>query len=558
MKKLTLSVAFIMLLQLAFAGGLLTNYNQSAQYIRMLSRNASLDVDAVFYNPAGLVKLEDGWHFSFSSQTIWQTREVTSNFPLLMNDHDNYYEGKTFAPVFPDFYGVYKMDKWAFSLGFGPAAGGGSAKFDNGLPSFEIPVSKIVPALSGLGQIDPGLAVSGYSLDMSFDASSIFWGIQVGASYAINDVISVYGGVRVMPSSNTYNGAIRDIMLTAGGQTYPAPTWLNGAAGTLSGYASQAGTGADLSYAAAAGMQPIIDGGGGAYTLAQLEGGGFITATQRAQLEGGLLAAGVPQEQIDMMNAGQIQGAYNAAGDELTQTAAILTGTAQTLSGTADQMGDKEVDAKQTGTGFTPIVSVNISPNDDWNIAVKYEHKTALKLTNDTKVDDMGLFPDGAESRNDVPGLLAVGVGYRGLDWLEVQLSYNQYFDKGVDWGYNVRYNAVDEVLHREIDKNSYEIGSGFQFNLTDNFAISLGYLYSSTGVAESYQSDFSFSNKSYTVAGGIQWKITDRLTFDAGVLKTTYTEDEVNFVDPDVGSYTDVYNKDLLGVAAGLTFSIF
>lgn len=558
MKKITLSVAFIMLLQLAFAGGLLTNYNQSAQYIRMLSRNASLDVDAVFYNPAGLVKLEDGWHFSFSSQTIWQTREVTSNFPLLMNDHDNYYEGKTFAPVFPDFYGVYKKDKWAFSLGFGPAAGGGSAKFDNGLPSFEIPISKIVPALSGLGQIDPGLAVSGYSVDMSFDASSIFWGIQVGASYAINDVISVYGGVRVMPSSNTYNGAIRDIMLTAAGQSYPAPTWLNGAAGNLNGLATQASGGADMAYGAATSLDPVIAGGGSDFTLAQLEGAGYITATQRAQLEGGLLAVGVPQEQIDMMNAGQIQGAYTSAGDELTQTATLLTGTAQTLSGTADQMGDKEVDAKQTGTGFTPIVSVNISPNDDWNIAVKYEHKTTLKLTNDTKVDDMGLFPDGAESRNDVPGLLAVGVGYRGLDWLEVQLSYNQYFDKGVDWGYNVRYNAVDEILHREIDKNSYEIGSGFQFNITDQFAVSLGYLYSSTGVAESYQSDFSFSNKSYTVAGGIQWKITDRLTFDAGVLKTTYTEDEVKFVDPDVGSYTDVYNKDLLGVAAGLTFSIF
>ena len=558
MKKLTLSVAFIMLLQLAFAGGLLTNYNQSAQYIRMLSRNASLDVDAVFYNPAGLVKLEDGWHFSLSSQTIWQTREVTSNFPLLMNDHDNYYEGKTFAPVFPDVYGVYKKDKWAFSLGFGPAAGGGSAKFDNGLPSFEIPISKIVPALSGLGQIDPGLAVSGYSLNMSFDASSIFWGIQVGASYAINDMISVYGGVRVMPSTNTYDGSIRDIMLTAGGQSYPAPTWLNGAAGTLNGYATQASAGADMAYGAAGSLEPVIQGGGGEFTLAQLEGAGYISATQRAQLEGGLLAVGVPQEQIDMMNAGQVQGTYTAAGDEFTQAATLLTGTSQTLSGTADLMGDKEVDAKQTGTGFTPIISVNISPNEDWNIGIKYEHKTALKLKNETKVDDMGLFPDGAETRNDVPGLLAVGVGYRGLDWMEMQLSYNLYMDKGVDWGNNVRYDAVGVELHREIDNNSHEIAAGFQFNLSDNFAFSVGGLYSSTGVAESYQSDFSYSNAAYAYAGGIQWKITDKLTFDAGISQTIYLEDEVTFVDPDIGTYTDNYQKKTFMVAAGLSFSIF
>ena len=126
MKKLTLFVAFIMLFQLTFAGGLLTNYNQSAQYIRMLSRNASLDVDGVFYNPAGLVKLDDGWHFSFASQTIWQTRDIKSDFPLLNNAS---YKGETFVPSFPYLYAVYKQDKWEFSLGVMPIGGGGTSEF---------------------------------------------------------------------------------------------------------------------------------------------------------------------------------------------------------------------------------------------------------------------------------------------------------------------------------------------------------------------------------------------------------------------------------------------
>lgn len=555
MKKIVLSVAFMMLLQLAFAGGILTNYNQSAQYVRMLSRNASLNVDAVFYNPAGLIKLEDGWHLSFSSQTLWQTREITSGFPLLNND---YYEGKTFAPVFPDLYGVYKKDKLALSFWVGPAAGGGSAKFDNGLPTFEIPVSKIVPALSGLSQISPALAVSGYNMNMSLDASSIFWGIQVGASYAFNDVISGYLGVRVLPSTNTYNGSITDISLTVAGQSYPAPTWLSGAATTVSGYATQATAGAAAAAGAASSMQPIIDGGGSAYTLAQLEGAQMISAAQRAQLEGGLLALGVTQAQIDAMNAGQVQGTYSTASTTLTQTAATLTGTSATLSGTAELMGDKEVDVKQKGMGFTPIISLNISPNEDWNIALKYEHKTKLTLKNETTVDEMGMFPDGAQVSNDIPGIFTAGVGYRGLDWLEVQLSYNLYLDKGVDWGNNVRYTSVGETVHREIDKNSYEVGAGFQFNISDNFAVSVGGLYSTSGVAESYQSDFSYSNSSKTIAGGFMWKITDRLTFDAGVLNTFYDADEVTFTDPDVGNYKDTYNKKTFSVAAGLTFSIF
>ncbi len=135
--------------------------------------------------------LRSGWHFAFYSQTILQDKNVESLFPLL---NDGKYVGKVTVPVFPTAFAVYKMDNWAFSLGFGPNAGGGSATFDRGLPSFEIPISKVVPGLSGAG-----LPVTGYSADLAFEGSSIFWGVQLGASYKVSDAVSVYGGVRYMP-----------------------------------------------------------------------------------------------------------------------------------------------------------------------------------------------------------------------------------------------------------------------------------------------------------------------------------------------------------------------
>lgn len=555
MKKFTLLVACIMSLQIAFAGGLLTNSNQSAQYIRMLSRNASFQIDGVFYNPAGLIKLEDGWHFAFYGQTIFQEREINTTYPLLNN---GYYKGETTIPVFPNVYAVYKKDKWAFSFGVGPAAGGGTAEFKNGLPSLEIPFTKVVPGLAGLAQIDPAFAVQGYDLDMAFDASSIYWGLQFGATYKVNDKFSVYGGVRIMPSVNTYEGAIRNIQLNVNGQMYPAADWLNGTSSQVTGFAGQASAGAALMYGAAGNVQPIIDNGGGAFTLAELEGAGFIDAATRAQLEGGLLQAGVPQAQIDAMNAGQVQGAYNAAGDELTTTAATLNGTAQTLTATAAGMDDKEVDTKQKGTGVTPIIGFNYFPNDDWNFAVKYEFETKLTLENETEVDELGLFPDGAKGSYDVPAILGLGVGYRGVDWLEAQLSYTIYFDKGVDYGYNVRYSTAGQMVHRDIDKNYYELGLGLQFNLSDRFSFSVGGLRSKNGVEPQYQSDFSFTNSSHTLSGGIMWKITDRLTFDAGISNTFYQDDTVDFTDPDVGAYQETFAKTTLNLAAGLSYSIF
>jgi long-subunit fatty acid transport protein len=546
MRRLFFLLALFMLSDFANAGGLLTNTNQSAQFIRMMSRNASLDIDAVYFNPAGLVKLEDGWHFAAYSQTIFQDKTVECGFPLL---NDPSYLGKVSVPVFPTAYAVYKMDKWAFSFGFGPNAGGGSAEFERGLPSFEIPISKVVPGLAQLAQINPALAVTGYDADLYFTGSSVFWGFQLGATYEINEKLSVYGGVRYMPAKNVYQGSIENIQLEVGGSMTPAPAFLNQAAGVVS-------VAATASYGVATNLQPIVAGGGGSLTLTQAQQAGYISEAQKTAMEGGLLRIGIPQAQIDVMPITSVQGVYTASGNQLTTIAG-------TLSATSSQLEDKEVDTEQTGAGFTPIIGVNFSPNDDWNVAVKYEHKTYLTLTNNTSVDDLGLFPDGAESPSDVPGILGIGVGYKGLDWLEAQVSYTHYFNKNVYWGTNVRdmtsWQSVDPSKIRQRESNNgYEIGLGLQFNISDNFSVSVGGLYGDMGVLPSYQSDFSYSNPSFTPGAGIMWKITDKVTFDAGVSNTFYQDQTVNFADPVVPSYDDVYGKTALTFAAGLSFSIF
>lgn len=546
MKKIKLAVVFMLLFQLSFAGGLLTNYNQSAEYVRMLSRNASLDVDAVFYNPGGLTKLQDGWHFAFSSQTIFQSREINSEFMYL---NDPYYEGETTIPVFPNLYGVYKKNNWAFSLGVGVVAGGGTANFDDGLPSFEIPVSKLVPSLAGLADIDPALEVSSYDLDMSLEASSIFWGIQLGATYKINDIFSVYGGVRVMPAVNSYKGSITNITLNG----VSAVDWLTGAASTVSTYGVAMQAAADMPET----LSPYLDQGGD-YTLSQLVDYGWISAAEQAQIEAGLALAGVSSDVISGMNLQQVYATYVEASSTFQATATALSGTAETLEETSGSVEDQYVDVKQKGLGFTPIVALNISPNEDWNIALKYEHKTYLKLENETTIDDLGLFPDKAETQYDIPALFTAGIGYRGLKWLEAQLSYNLYFDKNVDFGYNVRYQTTGTSVSRDIDKNYYELALGLQFNVSDKFAISVGGLRSNMGVADSYQSDFSFSNSSYTLAGGVCWKLTDRIKLDAGVLNAFYEEETVTFTDPDFGDYDESYQKKSMSLAVGISYSIF
>jgi len=561
MKKFTFIAAFCLLVNITFAGGLLTNTNQSAQFIRMMSRNASLGIDAVYFNPAGLIKLSDGWHFAIHNQTIFQDKTVDSNFPLL---NDGMYEGVVNVPVFPTGFAVYKKENWALSFGFGPNAGGGAADFDRGLPSFEIPITKVVPALSQLSQIDPALNVTGYDANLSFEGSSVFWGLQLGATYKMNDILSVYGGLRYLPAKNTYAGSIRNVKLSVGGQMFGAPAWLPQAADVVSGVADQATAGA-VQYEVAATTASTLSG----QLTAAIEGG-LINPNDPLtdpQLIGALQQFGVdPTGFTNGVAAGafsQVATSLNTEADQLYSTADQLNATATTLDNTANQLEDKEVETEQTGNGLTPMIGINISPTENLNIALKYEMETKLELTNDTKVDDLGLFPDGGKSRNDLPAILGVGVGYRTAG-VEAQLSYTMYFNKGVDWGYNTRDLAIwqeddpSKIRKRKIDHNGYELGLGLQFNVADNFAFSLGGLYGDMGIADSYQSDFSYSNPSITAGAGIEWKITDALVLDIGASNTFYKDQKVSFSDPDLNDYSETLGKTTLNFAAGLSYSIF
>jgi hypothetical protein len=112
------------------------------------------------------------------------------------------------VPFFPNFYAVYKKDRLAISFGFGPNAGGGSAEYDRGLPAFETSIASIPLLLTS-----KGLPTTAYSVGINFKGSSVFYGFQLNASYALSDMVSLAAGARYIAAVNTYEGAIKDIMI---------------------------------------------------------------------------------------------------------------------------------------------------------------------------------------------------------------------------------------------------------------------------------------------------------------------------------------------------------
>jgi long-chain fatty acid transport protein len=425
---------------------IVTNTNQSAMYLRFLSRNASTDIDAVYYNPAGLAKLSDGFHFALHNQSIFQEKTVVNAFPTLNNDT---YVGKVNVPVFPNIYAVYKKDKFALSFGFGPNAGGGSADFNDGLPSFEVPLAQLPALISSMG-----LPTTRYAADISFKGSSVYYGFQVNASYALSDAFALAFGIRYISAVNTYEGFLKSIMVNPG--------------------------------------HPLINPTGALISASQ-----FFTAVG--------------------------QPAYAA------------------------MVADKSVDVEQTGSGFTPIWSVFVTPLKGLALSFRYENGTSLELKNKTTKDDTGLFPNGEVTGNDIPAILALGVDYALTSKLRASFSFSNYLDKDTDW----------DGRELTIDKNSWEAALGLEYWVTEKLAVSAGYMRTKYGVTAAYQTDLSHILSANTVGAGGRIKFGPKFDLDLSGFYVSYQDDSKTIAYPPFGSYKETYKRSTIGFAIGLGYRI-
>lgn len=531
MKRLLIALLFtgLMCPAVVLAGGIVTNSNQSASYVRMLARDASTSIDAVYYNPAGLTKLADGFHLSLSNQSIFQKKTIDNTYFKL---HDGKYVGDVSAPLFPDFYAVYKKGKLALGFGFQPNAGGGSADYKTGLPSFEIPFSAIPLSLSA-----SGIPTTDYTASINFKGTSVFWGAQVNASYALTEMVSVSAGLRYIYAVNTYSGAIKDIMVDPTKAAYG----FDGTMRTASSVFHTLSLGTAAAAVNPAGLGGLVTAAPTA-TLAQLVAGSVIN-----QATADAIAATIGiNASTSTLTTTQIQAGYN-------QKAAYLEGNSQA---TADQT----LDSKQTGTGITPIFGVNLTLGEKLNIGIKYELNTKLTLKNSTAKDVIGgvndngtliyMFPDGAKIRSDIPALLAVGIGYKVLPQLKLSTGLHYYFDK----------NATIESapgVKKIIDGNLYELALGGEYDITDKILVSAGYLYAKTGVGQGYQTDLSHSLTSNTVGFGGAIKATEKMQINLGMLYTMYTSDSkpMNYTKYGMPSAQETYNRTNIVFSIGVDY---
>ncbi len=437
MKKRTIFLAFLALASLpALAGGLLTNSNQNAAFLRSMAQDGQIDINSIYANPAGGAFLSDGWHLALNMQSAFQHRDITTTYSPyfsqnVANPYDTHlYKGKATAPVVPSFTLSYNRPKWSVSVHFALGGGGGKCEFDEGLGSFE---AAYAPMLSSLG--------SGYTLDSYMKGRSYYYDIQVGGTYKFIDNLSGYVGLRgVIPTCN-YKGHV-----------YPTV---------------------------------------------------YFTETMSMPFE-----------------------AYGI-----------------------------DMNCDQHGFGVTPIVGVDWMINRHWNVAAKYEVPTKLDLKNSTTMSELhpmveaqagailGQYEDGRKVREDVPGILTLGVQYTPIEPVRISAGFHEYFDKSAK-----KYGDKQEF----IDHNTWELNASVEWDVCKFVTASVSWQTTQYGLGDEYMSDLSYNLPNNMIGFGVRLHPCKLMSIDLGYMHTIYSSR--NVVSNDVATHYTRKN-DVIGIGLNFDF---
>ena len=447
MKKfLLIGATALMVSNSTFAGGILTNTNQNAAYLRNPARDAVIAIDGVYSNPAGIAFLPQGFHLSVSWQAAFQKRQIDATGKMFMMNANNqsadrYFEGTAKAPVIPSFQAAYVInDKWSVSGQFAIGGGGGKCEFDNGLPMFEEMIGGAVAQNGG----------TSYALNQQLTGKQYFFGLQLGATYRLAENFSVFGGVRGVLASCGYEGAINGIKA-------------NGL--TAAEYSA-------LSQQAAAGAQQAADAAA-QFAAAGLADKAAEYAAMAETLKGQAVQAGPVAAMI---------GDYNL---DCSQSGFGIT----PIIGLDWNLG-----------------KLNLAAKYEFRTKIELENES----TNSANVDAlMPAYADGGKVRSDIPALLTLGAQYQFTDAFRAMAGFHYYWDKdaqgspikkgnntweallGFEWDVNDKimlsmggqrtdYN-FDDADMSDINFNTpnYAICLGGAYKFSEKMKLNVGYMHS-------------------------------------------------------------------------------
>lgn len=529
-----------------FAGGLLTNTNQHVAFNRMMSREASIGIDGVYYNPAGVVFMGEGSHLAINWQAAWQTRTINNDYKLFTNNVNNPttprdFKGKAVAPVIPSFQYAYNKGRWSLQGNFALTGGGGKCTFDNGLGSFEKIVSETAMGAIGLaqsidyaankilvpGSINPDGTINSanfkpmftrndafgndgkYSFNSYMHGRQYYFGLSAGAAYKVNDNFSVYAGLRGIYATCNYYGYVEDIKV-----------------GNMPLYQVL-----DPSKENSANIELSCDQSGIGFTpmLAVDYKTGRWNFSAKYEFK--------TRMRLKNKSVNQLPSIGNLDDNLKNQMNKLFTGTFMAAGMPQEQAMIKAEQASQAVLADKNVMATT----------------AGLKQQFDSKIDKaIGEYADGKKIAGDIPSLLTVGVGYSPIDELRINVGFHWFDD------YNATsYNNRNKLLKK---RGTLEFNAGVEYDVNKKITVSTGWQNTNYGLTDKYMDDKSFVVSSNSVGLGGVYHITKKLDFSVAYFHTFYnhvkTSETVTLAPGVSNTYNSDYTRNNNAFAAGVNIT--
>ena len=228
LKKFGLTALFAVLGTSAFGASIDHIQNYTAEYNANMAQQAAISpTTSAYYNPAGIMRLENGTYFTGGVQIAVGKETMkynTTGNNKFAGASSNKYDADLLAPI-PNFAMIKKQDDRAFFWTFGGIAGGGDLEYKDGVAGIKVLEDALntYPNIS-LGNIGP---IQLHPVDKGSwaEGENMYAQTTIGTAWNINNKLSmsvagrvVYGWRNLDAKLNAYSSTLEEISKSPLGQ----------------------------------------------------------------------------------------------------------------------------------------------------------------------------------------------------------------------------------------------------------------------------------------------------------------------------------------------------
>ncbi len=178
------------------------------------------------------------------------------------------------------------------------------------------------------------------------------------------------------------------------------------------------------------------------------------------------------------------------------------------------------VDLERTATGWGYFLGLNVAPTDKLNLGFLYQSNTELDYESDVSegnsIAEAAGWADGTKEREDLPGILGLGVSYLVTPKFRTELNYTRYLESAAEWE-GLRFEDTDQG-------DSWEVGLSFTYAFTPQWRASFGYLYTDIeGMEPESLMPEAAELDAQTIGLGVVHSPTDSLDITFGYTNVNY-----------------------------------